>query len=121
MSGDEEKSAHTIPLALAAHGYEILAVNPRLVGQPFVVPVVAELSQLAPAPELVLVFRPSAEAPGIARAAVSAGAKALWLQQGIVSAEARQIAEGAGLLYVEDQCAAVVRSLHRIEARVSES
>jgi predicted CoA-binding protein len=40
----------------------------------------------------------------VARQAVAAGATALWLQLGIASAEARDIATGAGLLYVEDRC-----------------
>ena len=53
---------------------------------------------------LVDVFRPSQHTPDIARQAVAAGATALWLQLGIASAEARSIAEDAGLLYVEDRC-----------------
>jgi predicted CoA-binding protein len=53
---------------------------------------------------LVDVFRPSGQAPDIARQAVAAGATALWLQLRIASAEARAIAEQAGLLYVEDRC-----------------
>jgi predicted CoA-binding protein len=44
----------------------------------------------------------------------SAGLPALWLQQGIASPDARRTARDAGLLYVEDECAAVVRSLHQI-------
>ena len=44
----------------------------------------------------------------MAREAVAAGAGALWLQLGIVSAEARQVAEEAGIDYVEDACTAVV-------------
>ena len=59
-------------------------------------------------------FRPAADAPEIARQAVAIGAKALWLQLGIVSAEARRIAEEAGLLYVEDRCTAVERARHAV-------
>jgi predicted CoA-binding protein len=44
----------------------------------------------------------------VAEQAVAAGAKALWLQLGIVSAEARAIAERAGLDYVENECTAIV-------------
>jgi predicted CoA-binding protein len=60
------------------------------------------------------VFRPSPEAPGIAEQAVAIGAKALWLQQGIMSAEARAIAEAGGLDYVENRCTAVVRAIAQI-------
>jgi hypothetical protein len=44
----------------------------------------------------------------VAEQAVAARAKALWLQLGIVSAEARAIAEAAGMDYVEDECTAIV-------------
>ena len=64
--------------------------------------------------EVVLVFRPSEEAAAVAKAAVAIGAKALWLQQGIVSAEARRLAEAAGMLYVEDRCMGVERAVHSI-------
>jgi hypothetical protein len=45
----------------------------------------------------------------VARQAVAVGARALWLQLGIVSAEARAVAQAAGLDYVEDRCLAVER------------
>ena len=48
----------------------------------------------------------------MAEQAAAAGAKALWLQLGIVSPEARAIAERAGMDYVENACTAVVHSLH---------
>src|SRR4029079_17115409 len=64
--------------------------------------------------EFVNVFRPSAQTPDIVRQAVAVGAKAVWLQLGIASAEAREIAESNGLLYVEDRCIAVERARHAI-------
>lgn len=97
------KFAHDVPLVMRERGYTILPVNPRLEqweGQ-------AAYASLAAAPapiEVVDVFRPAEEAPGIAREAVAAGAKALWLQEGLQSDEARRIAQEAGLLYVEDRC-----------------
>jgi predicted CoA-binding protein len=65
---------------------------------------------------LVDVFRPSGQTPDIARQAVAAGATALWLQLGIASAEARAIAEGAGLLYVEDRCLIIEQRRLDLEA-----
>ena len=47
--------------------------------------------------DVVDVFRPAQETPEIARQAIAIGAKVLWLQVGIVSEEARRIAEAAGL------------------------
>jgi len=64
--------------------------------------------------EFVNVFRPSAEAAEVVRQAVAVGAKAVWLQLDIVSAEAREIAEANGLLYVEDRCIAVERARHAL-------
>jgi len=64
--------------------------------------------------DLVDVFRPSADAPEIARQAVAVGAKALWLQEDIRSDEARRIAHAAGMDYVEDECTAVIASLYQV-------
>jgi uncharacterized protein len=87
-------------------GWRIVAVNPNsaeVLGQR-TYPTLAD----APLPiGLIDVFRPAAEAPGMAHQAVAVGATALWLQLGIVSPEARRIAEEAGLLYVEDCCMAI--------------
>ena len=56
------------------------------------------------------VFRPAADAVEVVRQAVAIGAPAVWLQRGIVSAEARRIAEEAGMDYVEDRCLMVERA-----------
>lgn len=113
LSRDPSKAAHAIPARLQRAGFRVIPVNP------YVDSVLGEKSyaSLADVPfsvEVVNVFRPAAEAPAIAKAAVAIGAKALWLQQGIVSAEARQIAEAAGMLYVEDRCIGVERAVHSI-------
>ena len=97
------KAAHSVPAHMQRHGWRIIPVNPHaetILGE-------QAYSRLADVPEqvgLVDVFRPSGQTRDIARQAVAAGATALWLQLGIASAEARAIAAGAGLLYVEDRC-----------------
>jgi predicted CoA-binding protein len=68
-------------------------------------PLLAEIDEPI---DVVDVFRRAEFCPQIAEEAVAAGAKALWLQLGIVSPEARAIAEGAGLDYVENECTAIV-------------
>lgn len=113
LSRDPNKAAHAIPARLQRAGFRIIPVNPSVAS------VLSEraypsLSKLQEPVEVVLVFRPSAEASAVAKDAVAIGAKALWLQQGIVSAEARRIAEAAGLLYVEDRCMGVERALYGI-------
>ena len=97
------KAAHTVPAHMQRHGWRIIPVNPKadtILGEP----VYRTLVEVPEPIGLVDVFRPSQHTPDIARQAVAAGATALWLQLGIASAEARSIAEDAGLLYVEDRC-----------------
>ncbi|MET9327177.1 CoA-binding protein [Tsukamurella sp. NPDC003166] len=102
-SADPAKAAHDVPAYMQHRGWRIIPVNPHadeILGEKV-------YRTLADVPEqvgLVDVFRPSEFTPDIARQAVAAGATALWLQLGIRSAEAREIAESAGLLYVEDRC-----------------
>ena len=97
------KAAHSVPAHMQARGWRIIPVNPHadeILGEP----VFRTLGDVPEQVGLVDVFRPPWQAPDIARQAVAAGASALWLQLGIASAEARAIAEDAGLLYVEDRC-----------------
>lgn len=102
-SANPAKAANEVPAFMQARGWRIIPVNPtatEIVGER-VYPTLADIpEQLG----VVNVFRPSADCPEIARQAVAAGASALWLQLGIASDEAREIAESAGLLYVEDRC-----------------
>jgi predicted CoA-binding protein len=102
-SGDPSKPAHSIPRYLQGQGYRIRPVNPRggeLLGEP----VARSLSEIDGPVDVVEVFRPAAEAPRIAREAIGVGAKVLWLQLGIESKEAKQVAEAAGLTVVMDRC-----------------
>jgi len=102
-----------VPFGLQRRGFRIIPVNPyadELFGER----VYRSLTDITEHVDLVDVFRPAADAPEIARQAAAIGAGALWLQLDIRSAEARRIAEAAGLDYVEDECTAVVSALHRI-------
>ena len=97
------KAAHSVPAHMQRHGWRIIPVNPhadKILGEQ----VYRRIADVPGQVGLVEVFRPPEQTPDIARQAVAAGATALWLQLGIASAEARAIAEGAGLLYVEDRC-----------------
>jgi predicted CoA-binding protein len=102
-SGDETKAAHTIPRYLKRQGYRIVPVNPRG-GEILDEPVSTSLAEIEEPIDVVDVFRPSEETPDIARQAVEAGAKVLWLQLGIEHPEAERIAEEAGLKVVMDRC-----------------
>jgi uncharacterized protein len=104
------KPSHSVPLLMLRHGWTIIPVNP-FVAEVFGVPTVPTLADIGEPIDLVDIFRPAADAVEIVRQAVAIKAPAVWLQSGIVSAEARRIATEAGLDYVEDRCVAVERAL----------
>lgn len=100
------KPAHTVPALMQELGWRIVPINPheqQILGEQ----VYRRVGDVPGGVGFVDVFRPSEQAADIARQAVAAGATALWLQLHIVSDEARRIAEGAGLRYVENRCLAI--------------
>ncbi len=105
-----DKVAHTVPRQILRHGWNVIPVNPAM-SELWGVTCYPSLADVPVPIDLVNVFRPSADASDIARQAAAVGARAIWLQQGISSAEAREIAAAAGMDYVEDQCIAVVRAV----------
>ena len=105
-SSDPEKAAHTIPAYLQRSGYRIIPVSPKG-GELFGEPVRTSLAEIDEPIDVVDVFRPAEETPDIAREAIAAGAKVLWLQAGISSDEAAEIARAGGLEVVMDMCMGV--------------
>lgn len=88
---------------LGSTDLDLLPVNPReteILGRP----VVPSLSDLAEPPDLVDVFRRAEDCPAVAEEAVAVGARVLWLQLGIWSAEAARIALDGGMAVVMDRC-----------------
>lgn len=112
-SRDPSKSAHSVPLQMIRHGWRIIPVNP-FVGEIFGVRAFPTLADIDEPVDLVNVFRPSRDAADVVRQAAAIKAPAVWLQSGIFSAEARRIAEEAGMDYVEDRCLAVERAVGRL-------
>jgi predicted CoA-binding protein len=83
--------------------FEVYFVNPReeeILGHP----VYASLADLPVKPDIVDVFRRPEDLPAIAEEAIAVGAKTLWIQLGLWSPEAAQIASKAGLHVVMDRC-----------------
>lgn len=91
-----------------AHGYRVIPVRPLDCDEVHGAPCVASLSAIEEPIDLVDVFRRVEACPEVAREAAEVGAKAVWLQLGLVSPEARAIAVQAGMDYVENQCTAIV-------------
>jgi hypothetical protein len=106
LSTSPFKDAHRIPATMQQLGYRVIGVHPtadELLGEP----AYRRLADIDEHIDIVNVFRPAAEAAGVAQEAAAIGAGALWLQLGIRSAEAARIAADAGMDYVEDRCIAV--------------
>ncbi|MEV1287153.1 CoA-binding protein [Micromonospora sp. NPDC049679] len=109
-SRDPGKAAHSVPLQMQRHGWRVIPVNPYA-DEIFGEQVYRSLAEIPHPVDLVNVFRPAQDALPVVREAVAIGAPAIWLQLGIVSAEARRIAMEAGIDYVEDLCLAVERAV----------
>ncbi len=103
LSSDPQRPSHGIAQALQSRGYRVIPVNPReteVLGEK----AYATLKEVPVPVDIVNVFRRADQTPAIAEEAVAIGAKALWLQTGIVNEEAVQIAESGGLDAIIDRC-----------------
>jgi uncharacterized protein len=103
-----DRPANAVMRYLLAHGYHVIPVRPRDCDEVHGIPCLASLAEIEERVDLVDVFRRVEACPGVAREAAQIGAKAVWLQLGLVSPEARQVAEEAGMDYVENECTAIV-------------
>ena len=113
-SPNPNRPSHGVMRYLMQAGYRCIPVRPRDCDEVLGVPCVASLAEIEEPIDLVDVFRRPEFCAGVAREAAAVGAKALWLQLGIVSPEARIVARDSGMEYVEDACTLVV---HRRELR----
>ncbi len=103
-----DRPSYGVMAKLQAHGYRVIPVNPQITGEhvhgEFVF---RDLSQLGDQIDIVDIFRNSAAAGDAVDQAIAAGAKAVWMQLGVVNAEAAARAEAAGLQVVMDRCPAI--------------
>lgn len=118
FSADPSKPSHRAPMELVRRGWNVIPVNPT-VTEVAGMKAYATLADVPVPVDLVDVFRPSAEAPDIARQAAEIGARTLWLQKGITSTEARDIAAAAGMAFVEDECAGATAAQLNLSPPVS--
>ncbi len=103
------RPSHRVMRYLLAAGYRVVPVRPgrrEVLG----IPCVPSLRDVDEPIDLVDVFRRAEFCPAVAEDAAAIGAKALWLQLGIVSPAARDIAERASMDYVGDECTAIVHA-----------
>lgn len=111
LSDKTDRTSYMVAQAMQSNGYRIIPVNPAVNGQILGEQVYATLADVPEPIDIVNVFRRSEYTPEIAREAVEAGAKVLWLQQGIISEEAAQIADEGGLKVIMDRCIKVEDSI----------
>lgn len=103
LSHDEEKTSFMVASYLKRNGFRVIPVNPRpgiILGEA----VYPTLGSVPTPVDLVNVFRPSAACAEVVREAVKLRPKAIWLQLGISSQEAAEIANAAGIPIVMDRC-----------------
>ena len=107
-SPNPARPSHGVTAYLVQAGYRVIPVNPEAGGEVLGLHCVASLAELDEPVDLVDVFRRSEYCAEVAEEAAAAGAGALWLQLGVVSPEARRIAEEHGMDFVENECTAIV-------------
>ena len=105
-SANPGRPSHEVMRYLLDAGYDCVPVNPgegAILGRPAYPDLAAAVAAGGPF-DIVDVFRRPEAAPEVARQAVETGARALWLQLGVISPEAVRIAASAGLRVVMDRC-----------------
>ena len=101
----KRKPANVVMKYMQDFGYKVIPVNPFAVGETINGEIVVnDLEDINVPIDIVDVFRPSKEAPGIAKKAAKIGSKVLWLQYGLHSDEAEKISASSKMQYVSDKC-----------------
>lgn len=102
-SSDPARPSHRVSAYLMDAGYRVIPVNPaeeEILGER----TYPDLASIPDPVDVVVVFRRSEAVPEAVRQAIAAGAKGVWMQKGIVHAEAAALARDSGLTVVMDEC-----------------
>ena len=101
----KRKPANVVMKYMQDFGYKVIPVNPFAMGETINGEVVVkDLEDINIPIDIVDVFRPSKEAPDIAKKAAKIGSKVLWLQYGLHSDEAEKITANSKIQYISDKC-----------------
>ena len=100
-----DRASYGVMKFLQAHGYKVFPVNPTITGEHVHGEYVwRELSQIGEPIDIVDIFRNSEAAGDAVDQAIAVGAKAVWMQLGVINPEAAERDEAAGLKVVMDHC-----------------
>jgi predicted CoA-binding protein len=108
-SPNPARPSNRVAVYLMEHGFNVICVRPKvreILGRKCY----ARLEDVPVPVDVVDVFRKAEACPEVACSAVAIGAKVLWLQEGIISQEAEQIARKGGMEVVMDRCIKKVHS-----------
>ena len=104
-SDNPDRASFGVMKFLQDQGYRVIPVNPRITGEHVHGEYVwRELSQIGEPIDIVDIFRRSEEVGPIVDQAIKVGAKAIWMQLGVIDEAAATRAEAAGLKVVMDKC-----------------
>lgn len=112
LSDEPHRASFGVASYLLRQGYEIIPVNPTI-DEVLGLRAYPSLADVPGEIDLVDVFRRREYLADVARQAAAVSARALWLQLALASTEARTIAEGAGMDFVEDACLKVEVALRQ--------
>ncbi|MEP6741413.1 MAG: CoA-binding protein [bacterium] len=103
LSSDPSRPSYGVASYMRRRDYKVIAVNPNET-EVFGEKAFASLAEVLDKIDLVDIFRRSSEAGTAVDQAIAVGAKAVWLQEGVIDQAAAQRAVDAGLLVVMDRC-----------------
>jgi predicted CoA-binding protein len=108
LSPKESRPSNMVARYLIEAGYTVIPVNP---GQDEILslPCHPDLASILGPVDIVDIFRRSEDVPPIVTEAIAIGAKAIWMQEGVIHAEAARTGKAAGLMVVMDRC---IKTVH---------
>ena len=112
LSTDPQRASWFVGNYLQQEGYRVVPIHPKasaILGER----AYPDLASVPVPIDIVDVFRPAAEMPGLAREAAACGAKAFWMQLRLASLEAAALARNAGLVVVADRCIKMEHARYR--------
>ena len=103
LSSKPDRPSYKVASYLKEQNYNIIPVNPtekEILGEPCY----PDLASVPMSIDVVNIFRRSADVPPLVEEAIKIGAKAVWMQEGVINEEAADRAREAGLMVVMDKC-----------------